>query len=112
MTQAGMILGTAAYMSPEQAAGAPVDRRADIWSYGVVLWEMLSGQRLFGGETVVHTLADVLRSSIDFDKLTAPAPIKQPAPPVPGSRREDTTPRHRRGAGGYCTIPGGPEERD
>ena len=71
-----MILGTAAYMSPEQAAGAPVDRRADIWSYGVVLWEMLSGQRLFGGETVVHTLADVLRSSIDFDRLTAPAPIK------------------------------------
>ena len=76
MTEAGMILGTAAYMSPEQAAGAPVDRRADIWSYGVVLWEMLSGQRLFGGETVVHTLADVLRSSIDFDRLTAPAPIK------------------------------------
>ena len=76
MTQAGTILGTAAYMSPEQAAGASVDRRADIWSYGVVLWEMLSGQRLFGGETVVHTLADVLRSSIDFDKLTAPAPIK------------------------------------
>ena len=77
MTEAGMILGTAAYMSPEQAAGAPVDRRADIWAYGVVLWEMLTGQRLFGGETVVHTLADVLRSSIDFDRLTAPAPIKQ-----------------------------------
>ena len=65
-----MILGTAAYMSPEQAAGTPVDRRADIWSYGVVLWEMLSGQRLFGGDTVVHTLADVLRRSIEFDKLT------------------------------------------
>ena len=77
MTGGGMILGTAAYMSPEQATGAPADRRADIWSYGVVLWEMLSGERLFGGETVVHTLADVLRSSIDFDRLTAPAPIKQ-----------------------------------
>ena len=76
MTEAGMILGTAAYMSPEQAAGAPVDRRADIWAYGVVLWEMLSGQRLFVGETVVHTLADVMRRSIDFDGLTAPAPIK------------------------------------
>ena len=76
MTSVGMILGTAAYMSPEQAAGTPVDRRADIWSYGVVLWEMLSGRRLFGGDTVVHTLADVLRSSIDFDTLTAPAPIK------------------------------------
>jgi len=75
-TNAGVILGTAAYMSPEQAAGSPVDRRADIWSYGVVLWEMLSGQRLFGGDTIAHTLADVLRSSIDFDKLTAPAPIK------------------------------------
>ena len=62
MTQAGMILGTAAYMSPEQAAGSPLDRRADIWSFGVVLWEMLSGRRLFGGDTVAHTLADVLRS--------------------------------------------------
>ncbi len=76
MTQAGVILGTAGYMSPEQAAGTPVDRRADIWSYGVVLWEMLSGHRLFGGDTIAHTLADVLRGSIDFDKLTAPAPIK------------------------------------
>ena len=76
VTQAGAILGTAAYMSPEQAAGTPVDRRADIWSYGAVLWEMLSGRPLFGGATNAHTLADVLRSSIDFDKLTAPAPIK------------------------------------
>ena len=76
MTGVGVILGTAAYMSPEQAAGKPVDRRGDIWSYGVVLWEMLSGRRLFGGETVVQTLADVLRRPIDFDTLTAPAPIK------------------------------------
>ncbi len=76
MTQVGMILGTAAYMSPEQAAGTPVDRRADIWAFGVVLWEMLCGRRLFGGDTVVHTLADVLRSSINFDSLRAPAPIK------------------------------------
>ena len=75
MTQAGMILGTAAYMSPEQATGTAVDRRADIWAYGVILWEMLSGQRLFGGDTVVHTLADVLRRSIAFDKLDVPAPI-------------------------------------
>jgi eukaryotic-like serine/threonine-protein kinase len=76
MTQAGAIMGTAAYMSPEQAAGIPVDRRADIWSYGVVLWEMLSGQRLFRGDTVAHTLAAVLQTAIDFDKLTAPASIK------------------------------------
>ena len=66
-TEIGMILGTAAYMSPEQAAGKRVDRRADIWSFGVVLWEMLTGKRLFdGGETVSHTLADVLRAEIDF----------------------------------------------
>jgi serine/threonine protein kinase len=76
MTAAGMILGTAAYMSPEQAAGTTVDRRADIWSYGVVLWEMLSGRRLFSGDTIVHTLADVLRSPITFDNVNAPAPIK------------------------------------
>jgi hypothetical protein len=68
-TQAGVIMGTAAYMSPEQAAGKPVDKRADIWSFGVVLWELLTGHRLFAGETVSHTLADVLRGPIDFDKL-------------------------------------------
>ena len=76
MTQAGVILGTAAYMSPEQAAGTPVDRRADIWSYGVVLWEMLSGKRLFGGDTIAHTLADVLRGPIAFETVTAPVPIR------------------------------------
>jgi eukaryotic-like serine/threonine-protein kinase len=76
MTQPGVIMGTAAYMSPEQAAGTLVDRRADIWSYGVVLWEMLSGQRLFGGDTIAHTLADVLRGSIHFDQLMAPEPVK------------------------------------
>ncbi len=76
MTQSGVILGTAAYMSPEQAAGTPVDRRADIWSFGVVLWEMLSGRRLFGGDTIAHTLADVLRGEIDFNKVTAPPPVR------------------------------------
>jgi len=78
-TSAGVILGTASYMSPEQASGRRVDKRADIWSFGVVLWEMLTGRRLFdGGETVSHTLADVLRAPIDFDKLPAstPAPIR------------------------------------
>ena len=70
----GMLIGTAAYMSPEQAAGKPVDKRADIWSFGVVLWEMLTGKPLFGGETVSHTLADVLRAEIDFSKLPPETP--------------------------------------
>ena len=79
MTAMGMILGTAAYMSPEQAAGKAVDKRSDIWSFGVVLYEMLTGERLFAGETISHTLADVLRAPIDFGKLPAstPAPIAE-----------------------------------
>src|SRR5215469_2449762 len=77
-TEAGVILGTAAYMSPEQASGKPVDKRSDIWSYGVVLWELLTGERLFHAETVSHTLADVLRAPIDFGRLPkeTPAPIR------------------------------------
>ena len=68
-TEAGLILGTAGYMSPEQAAGKPVDRRADIWSFGVVLHELLTGRRLFDGETVSHTLADVLKGEIDTSDI-------------------------------------------
>jgi len=75
-TQAGMIMGTAAYMSPEQATGRPVDNRADIWSFGVVLWELLTGHRLFEGETISHTLADVLRGPIEFHKLPSGTPKK------------------------------------
>jgi eukaryotic-like serine/threonine-protein kinase len=74
MTRAGVILGTAAYMSPEQAAGKPVDKRADIWSFGVVLFELLSGRPLFDGETVAHTLADVLRAEIDLNHLPPGTP--------------------------------------
>ncbi|MFM2124630.1 MAG: hypothetical protein RL328_1081, partial [Acidobacteriota bacterium] len=76
MTQTGMIMGTAAYMSPEQAAGLAVDRRSDVWSFGVVLWELFTGQRLFKGDTIAHTLAAVLQTPVDFEKLTAPAPLK------------------------------------
>jgi serine/threonine protein kinase/Tol biopolymer transport system component len=73
-TQAGMIMGTAGYMSPEQAAGQTVDKRSDIWSFGVVLWEMLVGQRMFTGSTVAHILADVLRAPIDLEKLPKETP--------------------------------------
>jgi serine/threonine protein kinase/Tol biopolymer transport system component len=68
-TQAGTIMGTAAYMSPEQASGKPVDRRADIWSFGVVLWEMLTGKRLFEGETISHILAAVLTQNQDLQQV-------------------------------------------
>ena len=73
-TQLGVILGTAAYMSPEQARGAAVDKRADIWAFGVVLYEMLSGKRLFAGETTSDTLAAVLRAEIDWTALPAATP--------------------------------------
>ncbi|MBM3756034.1 MAG: hypothetical protein FJW38_18870, partial [Acidobacteria bacterium] len=68
-TEAGLILGTAGYMSPEQAAGKTLDRRADIWAFGVVLFELLTGKRLFDGETVTHTLADVVRAPIDLSGI-------------------------------------------
>jgi Tol biopolymer transport system component len=73
-TAAGVILGTAAYMSPEQARGKKVDRRADIWAFGVVLWEMLTGNKLFEGETVSDVLAAVLRAEPDLDLLPAATP--------------------------------------
>jgi serine/threonine-protein kinase len=73
-TQAGAILGTAGYMSPEQAVGKPVDRRADIWAFGVVLFEMLTGQRLFTGETPSHILAGVIKGEIDFGTLPSATP--------------------------------------
>ena len=71
MTQAGMILGTAAYMSPEQARGKPVDKRADIWAFGCVLYEMLTGQRAFDGQGVSETLARVIEREPDWARLPA-----------------------------------------
>ena len=71
MTQAGMILGTAAYMSPEQARGKPVDKRADIWAFGCVLYEMLTGRRAFDGEDVSDTLARVIEREPDWTRLPA-----------------------------------------
>jgi len=73
-TAAGLILGTAAYMSPEQAVGKPVDKRSDLWSFGVVLQEMLTGRQLFQGETVSHLLASVLKDAPDWSSLPPDTP--------------------------------------
>src|SRR5215212_216202 len=74
MTQVGSVVGTAAYMAPEQARGRPVDKRADIWSFGVILFEMLTGQRLFAGDTVADTIAAVLTRDLDLATLPADVP--------------------------------------
>ena len=75
-TQAGVLLGTAAYMSPEQAKGKPVDRRADIWAFGCVLYEMLTSRMAFGGESVTDTLAAVIKEEPDWSRLPAGTPIR------------------------------------
>ncbi|MCP5109953.1 MAG: protein kinase, partial [bacterium] len=73
-TRAGLIMGTAAYMSPEQAHGKAADRRADTWSFGAVLYEMLTGQPPFTGESISDTLASVLKLDADWDRLPAELP--------------------------------------
>ena len=110
-TEAGLILGTAAYMSPEQAAGKPVDRRSDLWAFGVVLLEMLTGRQVFGGETVSHVLAAVLKDEPDWTALPAntPAPIRKLLRALPREGSEEAarlrggrSARDRRGADGAC----------
>ena len=73
-TQAGILLGTAAYMSPEQARGKKVDRRADIWAFGAVLYEMLTGRPAFIGDTISDTLAAVIRGEPDWSALPSNLP--------------------------------------
>jgi hypothetical protein len=73
-TRLGVILGTAAYMAPEQARGKVVDRRADIWAFGVVVWEMLTGRRLFASSDVSDVLAAVLRQEVDWSALPPETP--------------------------------------
>ncbi|MGH9384591.1 MAG: protein kinase domain-containing protein [Vicinamibacterales bacterium] len=74
MTQAGMILGTAAYMSPEQAKGRPTDKRSDVWAFGCVFFEMLTGKRAFEGEDVTDTLAAIVRGEPDWTVLPSDLP--------------------------------------
>lgn len=77
-TMQGVILGTAAYMSPEQAKGKPVDRRADIWAFGALVYEMLTGEELFRGETVADTMASAMKEEPALEKLPSntPPPIR------------------------------------
>ena len=90
MTQAGMILGTAAYMCPEQARGKTVDKRADIWAFGAVLFEMLTGQRAFPGDDVTDTLVAVVRAEPEWDAVAADATRHESssAPRVPAEGSE------------------------
>jgi Tol biopolymer transport system component len=73
-TKAGVIMGTAPYMSPEQAKGKPVDRRTDLWAFGAILWEMLTGRRLFPGEATSEILAEILKTDPDFRALPPGTP--------------------------------------
>ncbi len=74
MTGMGVLLGTAGYMSPEQARGQPVDRRADIWAFGCILYEMLSGRKLFTGETATDVIGAVVHKEPDIDELSSKVP--------------------------------------
>ena len=96
-TGLGVILGTAAYMSPEQARGRPVDRRSDLWAFGVVLFEMLTGRRMFGGDTITDVIAAVVTrepdwSALPVDHTIADSPI---AHPLPAERSSETSARCR-----------------
>jgi len=73
-TRQGVILGTAAYMAPEQAKGKSVDRRADVWAFGVVFYEMLTGKQLFTGDSIAETLASVMKESPSFELLPKETP--------------------------------------
>lgn len=76
MTREGIILGTVAYLSPERTRGRPADKRADIWAFGCVVWEMLVAERTFEGETISDTLAAILKSEIDWIRLPTDTPLE------------------------------------
>ena len=96
-TRAGQILGTAAYMAPEQAKGKPADRRADIWALGCVLFEMITGQRAFAGETLSDVLVRIIEHEPDWQTLPVRTP---PAIAAPAARaRRGVAARERAGVG-------------
>ncbi len=101
-----MIIGTAAYMAPEQAKGKAVDKRADIWAFGVVLYEMLTGRALFEGETVSEVLASVIMRDPDLTALpsSVPAPVQTCDRPLPRQGSEAPAQGHRRSASRACGI--------
>jgi len=102
MTQAGIILGTAAYMSPEQARGKPVDKRADTWAFGVVLYEMLTGRTAFPGETITDVLGAVVHKDPDWSAL--PPDVPPHVRSLSAQGRAPAPARHRRRA--YRARPG------
>ena len=102
-TRAGVIMGTAAYMSPEQARGKRVDRRADIWSFGVVIYEMLTGRRAFEAEDISLTLAEVMKSEPDWEALPGELSptLRTYLTRLLGERSETARARHRRCSFGH-----------
>jgi serine/threonine protein kinase len=76
-TRDGVILGTAAYMSPEQARGKPVDRRSDVWAFGCVLYEMLTARSAFSGDTISDTIAAILGREPEWSSLNTPASLRR-----------------------------------
>ena len=116
-TQMGVIMGTAAYMSPEQARGKPVDRRADIWAFGVVVYEMLTGARPFQGEDVSLTLASVMKSDVDVKTLPSDLPetlrtvLRRCLEKEPLQRLRDMGDVRLAMAGAFDSTPVGSEER-
>ena len=75
-TQPGLVIGTAAHMSPEQARGAPVDKRTDIWAFGCVLFEMLAARPAFGGATTADTMASILEREPDWSAISPRTPAE------------------------------------
>ena len=102
MTQMGMLLGTAAYMSPEQARGKAVDKRADIWAFGVVLYEMLTGRHLFAGDSIPETLGLIFSREPDLAVLppATPSRVRAADRTLPRQRCPPTAARYRRRATG------------